>query len=315
MDYAIINESIEEISTLVSQYKEKKGYSNTLSEKLIISLLGYYLAFGPEVFKRIKVALDGADIHEFQTEEDYIAFKDALTPESKGYNTADPGTYWDYKYDENKNFIGAKPIVMYSVVSKFQDVFSLTHELSHVIEGTSAKVISEDETNLVIKNGFTERNIDKKTNMFKSTQEGITELLTVAIENKILREFLKLDPTQITNICVKNFLEENNCYQTSNVMLRSYDSMAALFKDLIDNDAFFDLIKKYHYENQAESIIDEFNSLDPRLSFNKIVAYAEQTYKENISSAFYYSKSIQKQIDIFNEATDAKPDKRLIIVI
>lgn len=315
MDYAIINESIEEISALVSQYKEKKGYSDTLSEKLTISLLGYYLAFGSEIFKRITLALDGVELHEFQTEEEYIAFKDELTPMSKGYNTADPGTYWDYKYDENQKFIGAKPIVMYSLVSKIQDVFSIIHELSHVIEGTSAQVISEDENNLVIKNGFTERNIDKETNLFKSTQEGITELITVAIEHKILREFLKLDPTQITNANVQSFLEENKSYQTANVMLRSYGSMSALFKDLIDSDAFFEIIKKYHYDNQPESITEEFNSFDSRLNFNKIVTYAEQTHTDDISTIFYYSKSIQKQMDIFNEATDAKPDKRLIIVI
>lgn len=315
MDYAIINESIEEISKLVSQYKEKKGYSDTLSEKLTIGLLGYYLAFGPKIFKRITTALDSADIHEFQTEEEYIAFKDVLTPMSKGYNTADPGTYLDYKYDENRKFIGAKPIVMYSVISKIQDVFSLIHELSHVIEGTSAQVISEDETNLVIKNGFTERNIDKETNLFKSTQEGITELITVAIEHKVLREFFKLDPTQITNTSIQRFLEENKSYQTANVMLRSYGSMSALFKDLIDNDAFFDIIKKYHYDNQPESIIEEFNSFDSRLNFNKIVTYAEQTHTDDISTVFYYSNAIQKQMDIFNEATGTQPDKRLIIVI
>lgn len=314
MEYDILNSAVEDIVYIVNQYNKDKGYDVSLCEKLVLVLLGYYMAFGPEIFKKIDTVLNALEIHQCKDQEELIKLKKSLRPYATSVDP-NPGMIWNHIYDRNNKFIGSIPIIFFYNEGLIPDVFSLGHELSHALEGTSAQVLEETDTELKLKHGMGTYLVDKKTNRYKPKGHGMTELITIAIENKILREYLKLDPQQITNPMVKDFVGQLKSYQNNNVLLNSYSIMSGLFKDLIDSETFFDIVKRNYYDNNQETLIEEFDSMDPRLSLGRLRQYADKVSGGEYSEAMYYAGPIQKQLDILNEKTGATPDKRLLLVI
>lgn len=314
MDYYVINGAINDIVWIVNQYNKEHGYDVSLCEKLVLALLGYYLAFGADIFTNIDVVLEQLKIYQCESELRCILKKKELVPDDK-MPDANPGTKWDYCYDKNKKFIGAIPTIIFYEKDMLQDVFTLVHELSHTLEGVNGSIIYETDTEIKFKYGFGEYFVDKNRTGFKKEGHGMTELITITIENKVLREFRKLDPSMIVNPLVKEFIEKIKKYQDRNILLNSYGIMASLFKDLIDNEAFFELIRKYYYENEREFFIEEFNSWDERLDLKKICYYVEQVYNEDEYNVFYYAGPIRKQLEVVNEVTGFEPDNKMLIMI
>lgn len=314
MDYDILNSAVEDIVYIVNQYNKDQGYDVSLCEKLVLVLLGYYMAFGPELFKKIDTVLSALEIHQCKDQRELVKLKENLCPYATNVDS-NPGMIWKHVYDSSNKFIGSIPIIFFHKEGLISDVFSLGHELSHALEGTSAQVIEETATELKLKHGMGTYLVDKETNRYKSDGHGMTELITIAIENKILREYLKLDPQQITNPIVKKFVGQLSTYQNNNVLLNSYGIMSGLFKDLIDSEVFFDMIKRNYYDNQQEALIEEFDSIDSRLSLRRLRQYADKVSDGEYSEAMYYAGPIQKQLDVLNKKTGITPDKRILLVI
>lgn len=314
MDYEILNSAVEDIIYIVNQYNKGKDYDVSLCEKLVLVLLGYYMAFGPEIFKKIDDVLSSLEIHQCEDKKELIKLKGKLCPYAHDVDP-NPGMIWKHVYDSNNKFVGSIPIIFFYKEGLITDVFSLGHELSHALEGTSVQVLEETDTKFKLKHGMGTYLVDKETNRYKPEGHGMTELVTIAIENKLLREYLKLDPQQITNPMVKDFVGQLKSYQNNNVLLNSYSIMSGLFKDLIDNETFFDIVKRNYYDNNQETLIDEFDSLDPRLSLGKLRQYADKVSAGEYNEVMYYAGPIQKQLDVLNETTGVTPDKRLLLVI
>lgn len=315
MNYEVLNSAIEDITWIVNQYKMKKDYDESLCKKLVLSLFGYYMAFGPDIFKKIGEVLDATEIHQCSSAIDLVKLKEKLTPLDENHNP-NPCIIWNYQYNPKDNkFTGAIPIIAFFNDNLIVNVFDLAHELSHALEGTSAEIINETHDELKLTRGLGTYIVEKKTNGHRSEGHGMTELITMTIENKILREYLKIDESQITNQLVKNFISKLRQYKDTNVLLNSYGVMSGLFKDLIDNEDFFSIVKRNYYNNQQRELIEEFDSLDERLNFKKLILYADRVESGEHSEAVYYAGPIQKQLDALNEKTGAKPDKRILILI
>jgi len=317
MDYDVINAAIADIVLISKRYCESNGYDESLFERLVIALLGFYLTFGPEIFKKINVVLDSLKIYQCDAEEECIQIKKSIC-QSDLNPSLNPGTMWDYKYDcYSGNFIGAIPKIVYLKLDTITDALSLAHELSHVLEGVTAKKIYEDNNSFNLLRGFSKVGIRKIDNATLIESHGMTELITVTIENKILNSLSKLDVDQIINPMIKGFISELKKTKEKNIMTSGYVMMAAAFKDLIDNYCFFDLIKKYYYETQQEEFIEEFNNFDKNLNFQTLIKYADELFFSDFdyNEVMYYAPYIQKQIDIFSKTTGFKPDKRIIVLV
>lgn len=314
MDYDVINKAIEDIVCIVNQYNRKKGYEIEICEDLLMALVGYYVTFGPEIFKMIDVVLEQLNIYKCNTELSCISKKQELRPE---YDLQDsnPGTTWDYVFDDNNRFVGAIPNIVYYKRTDIQDVFVLVHELSHTLEGVKAEVLYENDAEIKVKHGFGEYLFTKGRVGLKLEGHGMTELATVTIENRILKDLLKLDESMIDNLFVKEFIRRLKQYSNSNVMLNSYGLMSVLFKDLIDNERFFELLRKYYYENEREFLAEEYEAMDERLSFEKIAYYADRIWSEEFNDIFYYSGPIQRQLDVLNQVTGFVPDQKILIIV
>jgi len=193
MDYDMINQVYEEIIKIVNNYIKRTKCDYEVARKLSFVLLGYYLVLDPEIFSKLNVLLDAIRIYECQSKEEYrekvVAISYGIKP-SLSYN---PTTRWDYKYDNNKKFLGGIPYVFYMKDNTIDDVLSLAHEISHGLEGVSATVESEDERFVYIKQSFTTIVVNKENNFFKADGSGFIELVTSLLETRILKVFLELD--------------------------------------------------------------------------------------------------------------------------
>ena len=314
MDYSVINAAISDIEFFLEHYDKYKLFDNKVMERLLIALLGYYLAFGPDIFKKFEIVLDGIYIYHCIDEQDCIDKKQEFCPYSI-VEDANPSTMWDYQYDEKNRVKGAIPRVIYGEQDLVSDSLNLVHELSHVLEGVNAQILAEDNEKVLVKHGFGQYEVIKPTSRFKAEGMGMTELITIIIENHVFKELLKLDYTKIDNIIVKKFLKLLKKYKDSNVILKSYSYMSSVFKDLIDNNYFFELIKKYYYENDMELMIEEYNGLDSRLDLKKLASYAEKVFEEDFDQIMYYAEPIQKQLNILNDVTGFVPDNRIIVLV
>lgn len=312
MDYEILNTVVSEIVSIVNLYNKRHGYDVSLCERMVLALLGYYLVFGPEIFEKIDLILDSLLIYQCETENELENVLLKYRPFIKEYTT-NPGTIWDFKYHNNK-FIGAIPVIFYLKDNLIINTFSLAHEISHVIEGLSAEVVNETKDTFELNIGFSDSVVYKSDSLMKIEKQGMTELITITIENKMLNEFLKLDVDKINNCLVKEFLEQLKKYKNKNIMLDSYTVMAFMFKDFIGNDYIFELIKKYYYENQREFFIEEYNSLNENLNFEKLIKYAEKVFREEVDP-FYFMGIVQNELDILNRATGVETDKRILLFV
>lgn len=313
MDYSVINAAIDDIVYIVNDYNKTRGYSVSLCERLVIALLGYYIVFGPSIFEKINIILESLEIYECNSEDDCCELKSTLVGSVN--SNSNPATSWDFKYDENKKFIGAIPRIIYTKRDIVCDSFNLIHELSHVIEGTSGKVIKEDEKHFKYKQSLCEVVVVKNNNSFFVNNIGIVELITIMIENKFFKEFLKLDVGMIDNCIVREFLQRINIYKNKNVLLDSYSITSTMFSDLINNDYFFELVKKYYYNGERELFALEYESYGDGLSFKVLVNCAEHLISGELYDVMYYTNILNKQIELFNKYSSYIPDKRILLFV
>ncbi len=314
VDYDILNTVIDEIVLIVKNYQNEKKISDEVALHLTIALTGYYLSFGVDVFKHIQCVLEQLVIYYCDSPKSCLNKKRELRPNS-GVDDFCPVSTWDYILDDNKKFKGAIPIIVYFNEGIVNNVFTLIHELSHIIEGANAQVIKEDNSGVLIKQCFSNLFVSKEYQSKESNNNGMTEFIAVMIENKILKCFVDLELDKIENISIRNFVNEIKKYKGKNFLINSYEVLAGLFKDLIDSEYFFDLVKKYYFENQCGLIEEGYNSLDDRLNFNKLMLYIDKIFEENPTDVFYYMVPIRKQLDVFNEATGFKPDDNILIFV
>lgn len=318
MDYTIINQAIEDIVTIVNYYNRSRNYSVSICEKLVLSLLGYYLVFGPSIFEKMNIILEQLRIYECENKNDYREKLCSIytnVREERICFTYDPITAWDYKYDEKNKFIGAVPYILYIEENCVSDVLTISHELSHILDGVKAKVVSEDDVSFTIQQSFTNVLVRKQDNYMKVEEQGFSELVTVTVENRILKAFLTLEEDKIVSPLVRKFIQSLQFYKGRNVLANSYLEMSGLFKDLIDNDVFFSLIEKYYYENDELGFATEFNSFDSELSYQKIKRCAVHMASLDFNEVMYYNQTLRKQLEIFNRVTHFEPDQSILIMV
>lgn len=197
------------------------------------------------------------------------------------------------------------------------DVLSLAHEMSHGLEGVSATVVKEDDKTVCISQGFTKITVNKDSNSFMEDNSGFIEVVTSSLETRILRSFLKLDISKITSPLLREFLSEIAKYKSKNVMSSSYELMNSIFKDLTDNDEFYNLIKEFFYDNNEEGFKARYESYENGLYYNIIKEAAAYLSKGDISvsSAMYYRDIVARQAAKFNQVTGYEPDKKLLILV
>ncbi len=320
MDYDIINQVYEEIIAIVNDYVRRKNCTYEVAKKLSFTLLGYYLVLGPEIFSKLNILLDSINIYECISEEDYQKKAIEISPrleEKKHILRYNPITIWDYKYDKDHNFLGGIPNIIYMRDKTIDNVLSIAHEMSHGLEGVNATVESQDSEYVHINQGFSHIIVNKETNAFIDDDAGFIELVTSSLETRILNALLRLDENAVKSPLLQEFLKEIKEYKGKNVMSRSYETLNAIFKDLLDNDEFYNLVKKYFYENDEEGFKKEYELYDSRLRYKVLKSAAEYLAMDgkDFSSIIYYSEIIKKQADIFNRATNFVPDKKILILV
>ena len=206
---------------------------------------------------------------------------------------------------------------MYHQDTQVEEPLTLSHELSHVLEGCTAKVISEDDKTVTFRIGFSEVKYSKETGYpLDGYGHGMTELITVTVENKILKKFSGLDPENIDNPLVKDYVSKIKEIKSEQILANSYLTMAGIFKDLIDNDKFFNLIEKYYYETDQDGFIEEFDSMDKDLSFKRLVRHAESLCNPDDERAVLrHIPHIQTQLNTLNKVTNTTPSKEIVLVL
>lgn len=318
MDYDIINQVYEEIIEIVNDYIRRKDCSYEVAKKLSFALLGYYLVMGPEIFEKINVVLDALNIYECTSEKEYNE-KINRTTYNDGYDETicNPVTKWDYKFDENGKFLGGIPNIVYMRSQELSDVLSIDHEMSHILEGVSAKVENEDCKYVYIKQGFVNMLVNKENNRFRAEGKGFSELAAISLENRVVKELLKLDETKITSPLLKEFLNNINKYKSQRTMSRSYPELSAAFKDFIDNDKFYELMKKYYYEADEAGFKTEFEAFSPHLDYHSLKNGAEimTSRRSNIKQIMLYRDAVLRQASIFSIVTGFEPEKKLLILV
>ena len=317
MDYVIINQVIKEIISLTNYYNRDGKFSLDVCEKLVVVLLGYYLTFGTDIFKKINEIMEQLQIHIFNSSNEYKDCFSKYVGEDYclGMTECNPVTFWDYKYDNKGMFRGAIPHIFMISIDDVNDALTISHELSHSIDGLAASVIEENEEIFIYRISFTQVKVIKKNNISRILDRGFAELITVNIENRILDSWLKLDVSQIESSIVKDFLVKLKSYRGKNVIVRSYCLMSSLFKDLFDNDDFFSLIKKFYYDNDEDNFELGFNSLADGLSFDKLKRCANHLMDCDINDVIYYGKVLNEQLKILNGKSKEEGIKKLLFIV
>ncbi len=318
MDYEVLNNAINEVVDIVNNYNRDHHYSVGTCEDLVIALTGYYLTFGPEIFFKIMEVLSSLEIHKTTTTMETLDEKAKIRPNVDLNNTY-PEMILQMKFKgSEKEFIGAIPHIVYDNQDQINDALNLAHELSHAIEMSTAKVDDETTDTITIRCGLMKIIYDKETGApFDGDRSGMDELITALIENRILQAYGKLDPEKIQNPLIKEFTAGVQSRGPNSALADSYMYMAAIFKDMIDNDIFFDVVKKHYYETDPEEFTKEFNSIDERLDFQKLIGYAERLKRNNTGAADFLdiANAVQSQLTILNKATNTHPEKSLLLIV
>ncbi len=316
MDYDIINQVISELVDIVNNYNRKRGYNTFLMEDLLVVLLGYYLVFGSEIFKRIDAVLESLRIHVSYTDDDFRDILKDILPNMfvKGKEVT-PLMVYDYKYRKDGKLLGAVPnIILVSRIRKGR-VFDLAHELSHTIEGTSAEILWEDREDFEFSEGFSTFSINKHDGFGPIRNSMFTELITSCIESRIANALKELDPEKIDNEFVSWFVEYIKDTDRK-VVTGSYLFPEMIYKDLFDNEVFFEMIKKYHYQNEHELWEEDFNSYTGgKVRLKELVNLADMLDPLDPIQTMKYQAIIQEKIRVFNQATNCKTSSSLILMI
>lgn len=316
MNYELINQVYEEIINIVNDYIRRKNCSYEVAKKLSFTLLGYYLVMGPEIFSKINTVLDCLTIYECLDKEEYQNTLNNI----KGRTVKsefNPILTWDYRFDDENKFLGAIPYILYLKGGDFENVLSLAHELSHSLEATGASVENESQEDIYISQGFGLIKVEKESGRFEIEIPGFSELVASSVETKIAQSLTSLDANQLTNPLLKEFINSISKYKNKNVLAWSYEILSMTFKDLMDNTAFFNLIKKYFYDNNEIAFKEEYHSYAEGLRYS-ILKYAAENLEnvpKTISDILFYTSSIERQSMLFSQATHFAPDKRLLIIV
>ena len=316
MDYVLINEVIGDIIKIVNAYNKDKNYDYSVTSKLVIVLLGYYLTFGPEIFEKINKFIFSLNIYECESYVDYReAFKKIL-PEEKwlGYYLAPlPQMRWDFRYNKDNKFIGAIPNILYVRRKYVSDVLNLAHEISNGLEGLEGRVISEDDKQVTLRLGFSTIKVDKNTNFMTFADLGFNEFATINVENRVLQSLKNLEAEKIDYDFVKNFLNELST--DKKIVASGYPLMTGVYRNLMDNDHFFDLLKKYHYANDYEMFKVEYEGINEGLSAESLRSNTNILIKAKAEDTFDILPKVTEQINLFNEGTNFKADTKSLILL
>ncbi len=314
MNYEIINDAINDIIRLVNCYNQRHNYSVELCEELVVSLLGYYLVFGPSLFKKINELLEQLHIHRYESGNDYFKIMGEINSQvEKSY--VSPVMVCEYIYGNGKMVKGVIPHILIPYSDSFMEIDNMVHELSHALQLTESKVLREDEKEFVYQQGFSRVTMVKENNSTLIENGAFSEFITVCIENRIINALFSLDGDKVNNKFVKRILGEFKKLNGHNVLTDSYSTFQAVGKDLMDNDIFFSLIKKYYYENECEIFEEEFDSYSEEVKLKNIMRLIRKIDNDNFYNIMLAIETIKKKIDLFNKATNFVPDSSLILVI
>lgn len=320
MDYDVLNEVIGEINNIVYDYCRKNNYGFEHTKTLIRVLFGYYLAMGEEVFAKINNVFDVLEMDYCQDFDDYReAYEkhDSILPAFLE-ETPYPLLKWNYQFDQDKMFKGAFPQIIYiGSKDEVREVLTIGHELMHALDGVSAVYLGENDEIVKLSMGFSSNLVDKRTKNCTIENRGMSEMAAIAVAHKMLREFLKIDPDKIDSALVRDFLSKLQQYKKHGTVVDSYGGLSVVLKDLFDNDAFFELVKKYYMENDEESFKEAFESVDEELSYLKLKNCIWGIIRNNCdtNSIFYYGNILNQQVDKFSKGTKFEPEKRLLLVV
>lgn len=315
MDYTNINQVINDIIELINYYNKNDKFSYECCEKLVVVLLGYYLIFGCEIFEKINIVLEQLEIHDCDNENEYVESFKKVCDEYYMSEDLNPLVLWDYKYNSKNKFIGAIPHILFIKTTDFDFILTLSHELFHCIDGTSAKLLKEDEESFEYSLAFTRTKVRKSDNFAKIEDRGFGEMVAVCIENRIAKILSSLDIEKIESPIVKKGLLSFIDLKNKDFISSSYSTMSALFMDLYENDKFLELIKKYYVLNDEDSFIKEYNDTAPGLDYSKLKRCASHMYTLRFEEIIYYQRVLAEQIRIFNNGNKDFNHSRILILV
>lgn len=314
MDYEVINAAIKDIISLVNYFNKDNVYKEDLMEELVIALLGYYLVFGPSLFEQIKVLLEQLHIHRYEGKNDYFKIIEKINDKVEKPNVS-PVMICEYVYKDNKMVAGVIPHILIPQSNSFMEIDNMIHELSHALQLTKADVLREDEEEFVYQQGFSKVTMVKKDNSTLIENGAFSEFITVCIENRIINALLSLDLDKVDNSFIKSILGEFKRLKGRNVLTDSYSTFQAVGKDLMDNDTFFALIKKYYYSNECEIFEEEFDSYTEEVKLKNIMGLVRSIDNDNFYNMMLAIETMNKKIRLFNKATNYVPSSSLVLIV
>lgn len=324
MDYDYLNGIYESIIKIVNEYVAKNYYLKkveipySVASKLSLALLGYYLVLGEDIFKKINIILDSVEIVEYENRDDFAKKASEYQSIRNNEDLGPAFLKWEHRYDKENNFLGSIPHIHYQQHGLVSDVLSIVHELSHAIEGLGAKVSMESDTSVYIAHGFVVTKYEKSTGNYKSDDMPFVEFVTSSLESRVLQKFLLIDRDKVHSPSLKDFLREAQKGNNKNLDMMSSSTNVSnlLLKDLIENDAFFNLIMKYFYDNDEMSFKEEFESYSSELYYSELKRAIVKLYDDpSLSTIKFYEKFINAQVKVFNAATGYKPSKKILILV
>lgn len=316
MDYDVINQVIAEIISFLKKNEKMFRYDVKLLENLTVSLLGYYLVLGPNIFKTITKILRDLDIYRCEDDQDYLLRMKLLDRDYTEINPyLLPVTLWNAQFDEEDRFLGYVPHVVYKKEDDLNEVLTLTHELSHIIDGANAILIRNKDDSCDVKLSFSHLHIDTNNpENNKDCKHGFGEFAAVSIENKVLQELKTLDPTKINYDFIKVILSELSLSKVN--ISSAYTTNYVVFKDLVDNPKFFALMKKYYYEESNEEEFKKaYETYGSDLSFDKLKRYIMVMFEiDDGDKSLSLYDVISKEVEKFNDKTNYVVKKQFLLM-
>ena len=315
MDYEVINAAIKDIISLVNYANRDDRYSEDLASELVVALLGYYLVFGPNLFKQINELLEQLHIHRYDEDKDYFDTIGKINAQAEKLDVS-PVMIGEYIYGDQKQVNGVIPHILIPKNNSFAEIDNMIHELSHALQFTSSRVLREDEEEFVYQQGFSKVTMVKEDNSTLIENGAFSEFITVCIENRIVNALLSLDLDKVDNSFIKSILGEFKKLKGRNVLTDSYSTFQAVGKDLMDNDTFFALIKKYYYSNECEIFEEEFDSYTEEVKLKNIMGLIRSIDRvDNFYNMMLAIEAMNKKIRLFNKATNYVPSSSLVLIV
>lgn len=314
MDYEVINAAIGEIISIVKNSK-KEYYNERLMENLTTVLLGYYLVFGPNIFKTIVEVLETLNIYRCEDDFDYICKIKAVDNTIPNETiTLQPITIMSNVSDKNGRFIGCLPYIVYKKGNDCDEILSIGHELSHVIDAAHGEILKHDDGTCDVNIAYSRMHLDSKNiNNCTQVEKGFGEFGAVIVENKILEALKALDPNKIDYDFIKLAIYDLDMNKGN--ISDGYTMRYIAFKDLVDNPAFFELMKKYYHEKNSEEEFEKaYEALGSDLSYKRLKCYIMNMFSLDRQFDYLdYCERIRKEVVRFNKNTQYEVKKEFVI--